>query len=493
MDDQNKTCCSGIEGLDHILRGGFPKNRLYLIQGDPGVGKTTLAVQFLLSGAVAGEPCLYITLSETKDELLGVAESHQWSLEPISIFELSAMEQQLAQSAQNTLFHPSDIELNKTTKALLNEVDRVKPTRLVLDSLSELRLLAESPLRYRRQMLALKQFFAGRNCTVLLLDDQRTSEAADQQVQSIAHGVLTLKKVPSEYGAQRRQVTIDKLRGVKFSEGPHDYVIETGGIEVFPRLVAAEHHKTFSDEPLSSGIKELDLLLGGGLDRGTSSLILGPAGTGKSAIAHQFAVTAAEHGEHCLLFVFDENIKTILRRTKSLGVPLQKYVADGEIKLRQIDPAEISPGEFAHNIKRAVAKDNVRLVILDSLIGYLQAMGDERFVSLQLHELLTFLSQQGVVTIITVTQHGLVGTMQTPIDVTYLADCVILMRFFEAEGEVKKAVSVIKKRSGGHEKAIRELTIDQQGLRIGEPLRQFRGVLTGVPQLGKLPAGEMKS
>ncbi|HZR18868.1 MAG TPA: ATPase domain-containing protein [Verrucomicrobiae bacterium] len=477
------TCCTGIEGLDQILRGGLPKNRLYLIQGDPGVGKTTLALQFLLSGVAAGENCLYITLSETKDELTGVAESHHWSLEKLAILELSAMEQQLAQSAQNTLFHPSDIELNKTTATLFNEVDRVKPTRLVLDSLSELRLLAESPLRYRRQMLALKQFFAGRNCTVLLLDDQMTSTAADQQVQSIAHGVLTLNKQNSDFGAQRRRITIDKLRGVKFHEGAHDYIIDTGGLQVFPRLVAAEHHKTFTAEPVTSGLKELDLLLGGGLDRGTSNLILGPAGTGKSAIAHQFAVHAAERGEKCLLFVFDENIKTILRRTESLGLPLQRYVTSGVIKLRQIDPADVSPGEFAHNIKRAVMQDDVRVVVLDSLIGYLQAMADERFLSLQLHELLTFLSQQGVVTIITVTQHGLIGTMQTPIDVTYLADCVILMRFFEADGEVKKAISVIKKRSGGHEKAIRELMIDRQGLQVGEPLRKFHGVLTGVPTL----------
>jgi circadian clock protein KaiC len=490
---KHKNCCTGIEGLDDILRGGLPENRLYLIQGDPGSGKTTLALQFLLHGVAQGEKCLYITLSETTDELNGVADSHNWSLNSLAIFELSAMEQQVAQSAQNTLFHPSDVELNKTTKALLAEVDKAKPTRLVLDSLSELRLLAENPLRYRRQMLALKQYFAGRNCTVLLLDDQMTSTAADQQVQSIAHGVLTLTKQRVDYGVQRRRVTIDKLRGVKFREGPHDYVIETGGIQVFPRLVAAEHHKTFSDEPISSGIKELDALLGGGLDRGTSNLVLGPAGTGKSAVAHQFAVTAAERGEKCLLFVFDENIKTILRRTTSLGLPLEKYVTEGKVKLRQIDPADVSPGEFAYQIKRAVVEEDVRLVILDSLIGYLQAMADERFLSLQLHELLTFLSQQGVVTIITVTQHGLIGAMQTPIDVTYLADSVILMRFFEAGGEVRKAISVIKKRSGAHEKAIREFMIDQKGVRVGEPLHKFHGVLTGVPTLGEDAPAMMKS
>jgi circadian clock protein KaiC len=482
-------CCTGIEGLDYVLRGGFPRHRLYLVQGNPGVGKTTLALQFLLEGAARGETCLYITLSETKDELIGVAESHHWSLAPLTIFELSAMEQQLAQSAQNTLFHPSDVELTKTTQLLLAEVDRVKPSRVVLDSLSELRLLAESPLRYRRQMLAFKQFFAGRQCTVLMLDDEHASETADLQVRSIAHGVVTLDKRQADYGVQRRRVTVDKLRGVKFREGSHDYLIETGGIQVFPRLVAAEHHKTFNEGPASSGIKELDQLLGGGLDRGTSNLILGPAGTGKSAIAHQHAIAAAKRGEHSLLFAFDENSKIILRRSGAIGMPLQKYIASGHIKLRQIDPTELSPGEFAHSIKRAVVQDGIRMVVLDSLIGYLQAMGDERFLNLQMHELLTYLSQQGVVTILTVAQHGLVGAMQSPIDVTYLADTVILTRYFETGGELKKAVSVIKKRSGGHEKTIREFAINKQGIWVGEPLVKFRGVLTGVPALEAGPVG----
>jgi circadian clock protein KaiC len=478
-----QNCKTGITGLNHILHGGLPKNRLYLIQGDPGVGKTTLAMQFLLEGVNSGERCLYITLSETKDEIMAVAESHHWSLDALAILELSAMEQQLAESAQNTLFHPADVELNKTTKLIMEEVERVKPARLVLDSLSELRLLAESPLRYRRQMLAFKQFFAGRHSTVLLLDDQHKSDGADLQVQSIAHGVITLEKQKSQYGSQRRRISIDKLRGLKFSEGLHDYIIATGGIQVFPHLVASEHHRIFPQEPVSSGIKELDLLLGGGLDRGTSNIILGPAGTGKSAIAHQHLISAAKRGEKSLMFAFDENTKIILKRAADMNMPLSEHIASGYIKLRQINPTEASPGEIVHAIRQAVEEEDVRLVVIDSLIGYLQAMGDERFLQLQLHELLTYLSQQGVVSILTVAQHGLIGAMQAPIDVTYLGDTVILTRYFETCGELRKAVSVVKKRSGHHENTIREFQIDGNGLSVGAPLREFRGVLTGIPAL----------
>jgi circadian clock protein KaiC len=482
-DDETKAnlCSTGVEGLDRVLRGGLPKNRLYLVQGDPGVGKTTLALQFLLEGVRVGEPSLYITLSETKEEILQVAKSHNWSLDRLAIFELSAMEQQLAQSAQNTLFHPSEVELNKTTKTLLDEIERVKAMRVVLDSLSELRLLAENPLRYRRQMLALKQFFAGRHCTVLLLDDRAGVESSDLQVQSIAHGVITLEKRITDFGAPRRTLTVDKLRGVKFHEGSHDNIIETGGLKVFPRLVAAEHRKEFPDEPISSGVKELDSLLGGGLDRGTSTLIMGAAGTGKSTVAVQHVIAAAQRGEKSMIFLFEESMKTVTKRCASLGMPLGEHTKSGCIRLKQLDPAEISPGEFASEIIQAVLNEEVRMVVIDSLGGYIEAMPNEKMLILQLHELLTFLRQQGVVTIITVVQHGLVGQMKSPIDVTYIADTVILLRYFEAAGRVKKAVSVIKKRSGGHEDTIREFKIDQTGLRVGEPLTEFQGVLTGVP------------
>lgn len=474
-------CATGIAGLDTILGGGLPGNRLYLVQGDPGVGKTTLALQFLLEGVRGHEKVLYIALSETRDEILAVAESHSWNLDDLEIFELSALEQQLAQTKQNTLFHPSELELSKTTKTLLDEIERVMPARLVLDSLSELRLLAENPLRYRRQILALKQFFAPLHCTAIMLDDRAGLEAADLQVQSIAHGVISLEKRITDYGAPRRTLTVDKLRGVAFQEGSHDYIIQTGGVQVFPRLIAAEHQTDFVDEPISSGLTELDALLGGGLDRGTSTLILGPAGTGKSSIAFQHAIAAAERGEKSLFFLFDENVRTITKRTTALGMHLQKHVESGSICLHQLDPAEISPGEFAFRIKHAVLDQKISVIVIDSLGGYLQSMPNEKLLNLQLHELLTFLRQQGVVTIITLAQHGLIGAMESPVDVTYIADTVLLLRYFEADGRVKKAVSVIKKRSGAHEDTIREFRIDATGLRVGAPLTEFHGVLTGVP------------
>ena len=474
-------CSTGIENLDHILQGGMPRNRLYLVQGNPGVGKTTLALQFLLEGARQTEKVLYIALSETKDEILAVARSHGWNLEPLEIFELSALEKQLAQTKQNTLFHPSEVELNQTSKTLLDEIERVKPARMVLDSLSELRLLSESPLRYRRQILGLKQFLAPRRCTALLLDDGSGADVTDHQVQSIAHGVITLDKRLTDYGAPRRTLTVDKLRGVQFQEGTHDYVIRTGGVRVFPRLIAAEHQKAFPEEPISSGLEKLDSLLGGGLDRGTSTLIIGPAGTGKSSIAFQHAIAAAERGEKSLIYLFDENMKTITKRTAALGMPLTQHMQSGCIRLKQLDPAEISPGEFASDIVDAVLRQNVNVVIIDSLCGYLQAMPNEKLLNLQLHELLTFLRHQGVVAIITLAQHGLVGATQSPVDVTYIADTVMLLRYFEAGGRVKKAVSVIKKRSGAHEETIREFKIDRGGLRVGEAITNFQGVLTGVP------------
>jgi len=480
FDQLSSRCVTGIEGLDDILGGGLPRNRLYLVQGDPGVGKTTLALQFLLEGVRAGETSLYITLSETKQELEVVAASHGWKLDQINLFELSAIEARLKGETENTFFHPSEVELNRTTKALLDEVERVKPTRVIFDSLSEMRMLAETPLRYRRQILQLKQYFAGRKCTVLLLDDQ-SSGTQDLQIESIAHGVLTLQRTSPEFGISRRHLLIQKIRGVKFREGHHDFIIQKGGLMIFPRLVAAEHHVAFSRESFPCGIPEFDALLGGGLDRGTSNMFMGPPGTGKSTIAIKFARSAAERGEKVLFFIFDETMGTLFNRASHLGMDIEADVKSGMICLEQIDPAEISPGELAHRIRAAVVKDKIRMIIIDSINGYLNAMPAERYLNLQLHELLAFLNQQGVITIMVLAQQGLVGNMQSSVDLTYLADTVVLLRYFEERGAVKQALSIIKKRSGNHERTIREIKVGKNGIEVGQPLTGLQGVLTGTP------------
>ncbi len=378
------------------------------------------------------------------------------------------------------MFHPSEVELNRTTKLVLDQVERVKPGRVVFDSLSEMRLLAETPLRYRRQMLALKQFFAGRKITVLLLDD-RTAGESDLQVQSIAHGVLALEKLPLDYGVERRRLKVVKLRGLKFRSGYHDFIIEQGGLRVFPRIIAAEHHAPFKRESVSSGLSALDALLGGGLDRGTSSLFLGPAGTGKSTLAMQYAMALAERGERSVIYAFEEGIGTLIARAREIGMDIQAHMDSKMISVHQIDPAELPPGEFANRIRHAVQKDRARLLVIDSLNGYMAAMPNEQFLSIQMHELLSFLGQQGILTILTMAQHGLMGSMTAPVDLSYLADTVIMLRYFEAMGSVRKAISVIKKRSGYHEHTIREYSIAKSGLQVGEPLREFQGVLTGVP------------
>lgn len=472
---------TGISGLDEILHGGLPPRRMYLIQGAPGCGKTTLALQFLLAGAAAGEKVLYISLSETREEVEEVARSHNWSLENVQIVELSAIDAQLSAEAQNTLFHASEVELTETTNLLLDAVVRVKPARVAFDSLSELRLLSQTALRYRRQILSFKQYFSGRKCTTLLLDD--TLDGADTHVLSLAHGVITLEQLSPEYGAERRRLNVRKVRGSTYSGGNHDFVIERGGLAVYPRLIAAEHHRAFPSGDISSGVKGLDELLGGGLTRGTSTLFSGPPGTGKSTLALKFAVAAAKRGEKALLYTFDESLGVLLARARNLNLPLDELIEKGIVVAVQIDPAELSPGELAAGLQRAVEEDEVRVVCLDSLNGYLHSMGEERSLNLQLHELLTYLNQQGVVTMMVVTPQGLLGNMQAPIDVTYLADTVITFRFFEAHGAVHKAISVIKKRTGGHENTIRELTIDASGIVVGPALREFRGVLSGTPIL----------
>lgn len=476
---------SGIAGLDDILRGGFPQNCLFLITGAPGAGKTTLAMQFLLDGMQRGERCLYVTLSETRLEIEKVARSHGWDLARIGMKELVPSERNLSADAQLTVFNPSELELGETTEAMIAAVDEHKPQRVVLDSLSELRLIAQNTLRYRRQVLALKQFFGGRECTVLMLDD-RTGGPEDDHLQSIAHGVVMLEQLVNQYGAERRRVRISKMRGVPFRGGFHDFAIRRGGLDVFPRLVAAEHVSEFEDHNLPSGNAQLDALLGGGLPTGTSTLLLGPAGTGKSTVATQFAIAAAARGERAALFVFDENIGTFRSRSRKLGLPIDNALESRLISVQQIDPAELSSGEFAAIVRRAAeGKDDVgrpaRVVVVDSLNGYLNAMPEEKYLTAQLHELLSFLGQQGVVTIMSVTQAGMVGTMASPVDTTYLADNVILFRYFEAAGNVRRAISVVKKRNGQHERAIRELDMDASGIVIGEPLSDFHGILTGVP------------
>lgn len=472
---------SGVPGLDNILRGGFISHRLYLVDGDPGAGKTTLSLQYLLEGIRASEKCLYITLSETKDELVAGAKSHGWSLDGIEIMELTSNENDLDGDGQVTMYHPSEVELNETTKKVLDIVAKLNPSRVVFDSLSEMRLLAQSSLRYRRQILALKQFFIGRNCTVILLDD-RTSEGSDLHLQSIAHGVISLEQMAPVYGAERRRLRVMKLRGTDFRGGYHDFTIRRGGIEVFPRLVASEHSEAFSRAHIKSGVTALDRLLGGGLDRGTSTLLMGPAGSGKSTIAVQYVVSAAERGDHAVVFAFDESKATLQARTQGLGISINEGHGPGQVQIEQIDPAELSPGEFTHRVQDAVENDHARVIVIDSLNGYMNAMPEEQYLTAQLHELLTYLGRQGVTTLMVVAQHGMVGAnMSSPVDTSYLADSVVLLRYFEYSGKVKKAISVVKKRSGPHEATIRELQFDDRGIHLSEPLEEYRGILTGVP------------
>jgi circadian clock protein KaiC len=477
-DTQAKT---GIEGLDDVLSGGFTPHRLYLLEGVPGSGKTTLALQFLLEGVLHREPVLYVTLSETDVELRGVCASHGWSLDGVAIRELIPNEDSLRPDDQYTMFHPSEVELGETIKSVLEEVERLKPARVVFDSLSELRLLAGSPLRYRRQILALKQFFSGRRCTVMLLDDM-TSTNHDLQVQSIAHGVIRLEQLYPDYGAERRRLIVLKYRGVRFRGGYHDYIIQRGGIEVYPRLIASEHRAPVEMENLASGIAELDVLLGGGIESGTSTLIVGAAGTGKSSLATKFVTTAATRGQNAAMFIFDESVNTLLTRSSALGMDLRKQMEKGRVTVQQVDPAEMSPGEFAHAIRRTVEVGKASVVVIDSLNGYLNAMPQERFLIIQLHELLTYLGQAGVATILIGAHQGLVGgQMIAPVDASYLADAVILMRYYETRGEVRQAISIVKKRGGAHERTIRDFRMESGRIIVGPALRDFRGVLTGVP------------
>jgi circadian clock protein KaiC len=480
VEDDAAPIQTGVPGLDGIIGGGYASNRAHLVEGRPGSGKTTLGLQFLLDGMRRGERCLYITLSESKRELLSAAHRHGWSLEDLDIYELVPPELSLDPKQQQSLVHTSDLELGETVQMALSEVERVRPNRVVFDSLSEVRLLSQGSLRYRRQVLALKSFFLLNNVTVVMLDDL-TSEQDDLNLHSISHAVIRLEQLAPMYGSERRRLRVIKMRGTAFQGGYHDFLIKRGGVEIYPRLVAADHHRVFDVEPVTTGVAELDDLLGGGIDRGTSTLIVGPSGAGKSTMALGCVNAALTRGESVLMVNFDETRSILLKRAAGIGIDLTKHVASGHLHIEQVDPADLTPGELAGRVREAVERQNARVVVIDSLTGYINAMPEEQFVVLQMHEMLTYLNQQGVVTILILAQHGMVGQMATPIDMTYVSDTVLLLRFFEAGGRIRRAISVIKKRTGAHEDTIRELRIDAQGLRVGEPLNNFRGILTGIP------------
>ena len=470
---------TGISGLDDILGGGLTPDRLYLLEGAPGTGKTTLSLQFLLDGVTQGESGLYVTLSETAEELRASAASHGWSLDGIEIHELVS-DLGLDPDSEQSILHPSDVELGETVKEIIARVDDLEPARVVFDSLSELRLLAQNPLRYRRQILALKQFFAKRRCTVLMLDDQ-TSEPGGQQLHSIAHGVVSLEQDPRDFGPERRRLRVPKMRGVKFRGGYHDFVLDTGGLTVFPRLVAAEHLVAFEARAASTGSAELDLLLGGGLVPGTNTLLMGPSGVGKTTTSVRCMLAALERGETATYYLFDEGLATLLSRSAALGMNLTPHLQSGRLTVTQVDPAELSPGEFASKVRVAVEERGSTFIAIDSMNAYLHAMPDHQFLILQMHELLTYLNRQGVTTLLVLGQHGVVGEVRSDMDLSYLSDGIVLFRFFESRGEVRSALSVVKSRVNAHERTIREFRLSGTGLQVGEALTDFQGVLSGLP------------
>lgn len=477
---------TGVADLDHILSGGLTAKRVYLVEGAPGSGKTTLALQFLIEGVKAGERCLYITLSETAAELAEVAHSHGWSLSQVELFELVS-EQGLDPEQAQSILDPSEVELGETTQGVIDCVTRIKPSRVVFDSLSELRLLAQNPLRYRRQILALKHFFSNHDCTALLLDDS-TAGPDERQLYSLAHGVITLEQQVGDYGTERRRLRVVKMRGVRYRGGFHDFLIETGGVSVFPRLVAAEHHRPFGGAFVTTGLAKLDQMIGGGLAPGTNTLLIGPSGVGKTSTAMCCGLAALKRGEKACYYLFDEGRATLIARATSLGMDLQPYLSTGQLQLFQIDPADVSPGQFASWVRRAVETEGVTFLVIDSLNAFLQAMPGEKFLLLQMHELLSYLNQQGVITLVVLGQHGLVGNVTSEVDLSYLSDSILLFRYFEAHGTLFKAISAPKSRVSPHENTIREFALGPQGLKIGDPLVDFVGVMSGIPSyLGETP------
>ncbi len=475
---------TGVAGLDQILGGGLPAHQLYIVEGDSGAGKTTLALQFLLEGKRQGERTLWCTLSETERQLLNTAKSHGWNLDGIEIYNLALSEASLKADEQYTFFSPDDIELDGVIKTVMEVVERVKPARLVFDPFSDVRLLAQNPLRYRRQVLSLREFFTDRGCTVLLVQElpRGALTSQDNSAEGVVQGVISLQQSVPEYGQKRRRLNIHKLRGVQFRDGYHDVAIKPGGLQVYPRLVAADHFEKFTNETISSGVPELDALLGGGLNRGTSLLALGPAGVGKSTLASQFALAALGRGERASFFLFDETSRAFLARSDGLGMFFQEHIDAGRVRLRQMDPTEFTPGEFAHLVRQSVEEEGANVVVIDSLSGYLNGMPNEHHLSMHLHELFTYLSYKDALTILTSTEHGIVGErMHAAIDVSYLADAAVLLRYFEADGGVRRAISAVKRRMGPHEILIREMSITPPGLKIGEPLKDFQGVLSGQP------------
>lgn len=476
---------TGVSGLDEILGGGLPTNRVFLIEGLPGTGKTTLALQFLREGVARGETSLYVTLAETRHELIAVAQSHGWDLDGIELFELAPPDEVLNPDAAYTVFHPSDVEMTQSVRGIYGAVERLRPARVVVDSLSEMRILAQDPLRLRRQVLALKHFFTGRGCTVILLDDVRSAES-ELHFASIVHGVIQLEQLAPEYGAERRRLRVTKMRGQRYRGGLHDFSIHTGGVVVFPRLVANLRPTIESQGSISSGNRQIDSLLGGGLDTGSCTLILGPAGVGKTVLSTEFGLAAARRGEQVMAFLFDERLRAFVNRARGLDMDLDRYIRNGTFIVQQVDPTEMSPGEFAERVVDTVERRKVRFIAIDSLTGYLNAMPGEALLTIHLHELFSYLGQSGVTSLLTLAQHAPFTDADTAAEVSYLADTIILLRYFEALGEVRQAISVLKKRSGVHEQTIREFRIRAGGLKVGTPLRSFQGVLTGVPQyLGK--------